>query len=467
MKSMKEKEKWVGYKQTTLMRAIPPVRLFSAGLEGLFKSGTPTVWRHESLMVRSLYPTPFTLPGGGATRFGGTLNKPGKVKINGADAWMSGGGTKFEKDVSLTTGTNSVNVVATDLAGVSRTNSYSVVVPTSATRSFSYDSNGNQTSDGTRTYTYDAANRLVGIGHADGSSTEIQYDALSRWVGIVEKDASSAVTSTKKFVWDGLRIAEERSGSGNVTRKFFAGGVVQGSTAYAYTKDHLGSIREMIDGSGNIAARYDYDPYGRTTKVSGSAESDMLYTGHYFHAKSGMYFAPYRAYDPVTARWLNRDPFGSPSSQFDAEMSGSGAAAFYEEGIFDPELLPEGPNLFGYVANNPITNEDATGMFGFVIPIIYTAPSWVPWVLGGGITGILGGIALDDYIRNNQGGKKEPEVIPKGKGGYRAEPSSCPPPDNKRPRRNADREGHKKKKNSDRHSASQGHGGSHPPGFRR
>ena len=39
---------------------------------------------------------------------------------------------------------------------------------------------------------------------------------------------------------------------------------------YYYTRDHLGSVREMVNSSGTIVARYSYDPYGNTTLVSGT-----------------------------------------------------------------------------------------------------------------------------------------------------------------------------------------------------
>ena len=73
-------------------------------------------------------------------------------------------------------------------------------------------------------------------------------------------------------VWCGGRICEERDASGaNVTKRFYAQGVKleTGPTAgaYYYTRDHLGSIRELTDGSGNVRARYSYDPFGRRTKV--------------------------------------------------------------------------------------------------------------------------------------------------------------------------------------------------------
>jgi hypothetical protein len=38
-----------------------------------------------------------------------------------------------------------------------------------------------------------------------------------------------------------------------------------------------------------IATRYSYDPYGRRTKVSGTVNSDIGFTGHYWLANSGLY----------------------------------------------------------------------------------------------------------------------------------------------------------------------------------
>jgi RHS repeat-associated protein len=97
----------------------------------------------------------------------------------------------------------------------------------------------------------------------------------------------------------------------------------------------LGSIREVLDNSGTVAARYDYDPYGRTTKVSGSIDSDFLYTGHYNHVQSGLALAPFRQYSTELGRWLSRDPIG-------------------ERG---------GANLYGYALNDPIRFSDPLGLY--------------------------------------------------------------------------------------------------------
>ena len=69
------------------------------------------------------------------------------------------------------------------------------------------------------------------------------------------------MTSTKQFVWcpGEPQPCEERDGSDSVTKRFYAQGEQIGSTNYYYTRDHLGSIREVTDNSGAVQARYDYD----------------------------------------------------------------------------------------------------------------------------------------------------------------------------------------------------------------
>jgi RHS repeat-associated protein len=120
-----------------------------------------------------------------------------------------------------------------------------------------------------------------------------------------------------------------------VTKRFYAAGEQIGSSAYFFTTDHLGSVREMTDATGAIRARYDYDPYGRTTKVSGNLEADFGFTGFYRHQASGLSLTLYRAYDANLGRWLSRDPIA-------------------ENG---------GINLYAYVANNPIGFVDPYGLF--------------------------------------------------------------------------------------------------------
>jgi len=108
------------------------------------------------------------------------------------------------------------------------------------------------------------------------------------------------------------------------------------TTPYYYAQDHLGSVRDLVNTSGQVLASYDYDPYGNPIRTmgSGSARADYRYAGLFYHAPSGLYLTHYRVYDPVTARWLSRDPI---------EEAG-------------------GVNLYAYVDGNPVNYSDPLGL---------------------------------------------------------------------------------------------------------
>jgi RHS repeat-associated protein len=219
--------------------------------------------------------------------------------------------TSFVAYAEAGLGTNVVGVKATDYSDNSVTNNYQIVVTNGATaKTLSYDLNGNLVSSisatATNLYAWDAANRLVGITNGTHVS-EFTYDGLSRRVRIVEKDNGS-VTSDVRFLWCATELCEERdSTGGTVTKRFFGQGEQVGGTNYFFTRDHLGSVREMTDGSGTIRARYEYDPYGRRTKVSGDSDADFGFTGHYVHGPSGLHLALFRAYDADLGRWISRE----------------------------------------------------------------------------------------------------------------------------------------------------------------
>jgi len=174
---------------------------------------------------------------------------------------------------------------------------------------------------------------------ADRNHTEFTYNALGQRVNIVERTGTTigagTITSTKQYAAN-----EELDGTGTVTKKYFAQGeqrIVSGvTTSYFYTRDHLGSIREMIASDGStISCRYSYDPYGRQTKVSGSIDCDFGFTGYYVHATSGLYLSATRPYDPNLGRFIQRDLAGEAAS---------------------------GTNLYAYVFDNPICAIDPSGL---------------------------------------------------------------------------------------------------------
>jgi RHS repeat-associated protein len=274
----------------------------------------------------------------------------------------------FSGTTVVSSGTSSIQVAAKDYSGNLRTNTYDVS-QSGSTTSYTYDSNGNLTGDGTRTFEWDAENRLLAV-EAGTHRSEFTYDGLGRRVRIVEK-VSGSTTSDHWFLWCGIEMCEERNSAGStVTKRFFGQGVEIGSTDYFYTTDHLGSIREMTDGSGAIQARYDYDPYGRQTKLSGSLDSDFGYTGHYEHAPTGLALTLYRAYDPSVGRWLSEDPLG----------------------------FGGGPNLYAYVEGSPINNVDLLGLQAVpAMPWPGAPPIFFPPVA------IPGTKENDDFVKGTMG----------------------------------------------------------------
>ena len=118
-------------------------------------------------------------------------------------------------------------------------------------------------SDGEKSYSWDAENRLIKITYSDSTSTEFTYDGLSRRVKIVEMDSGGTEPSVKNHLWDGLTIAEERDDSNNVIKKFYAEGMQYEGEDYFYTRDHLGSVRELTNAESAVDSSYNYDPYGR------------------------------------------------------------------------------------------------------------------------------------------------------------------------------------------------------------
>lgn len=350
--------------------------------------------------------------GSGAIRFEGSLNEAGTVAVGGQAAVVAGDNT-FSVDIPLNSGTPVVAVTATDTNSNVTTQNYAVPVSGVGSRSFTYDLNGNTLSDGVRTCTWDAADRIKTITQS-GNTSEFVYDGLGRRVA--EKVNSTLV---KRWVWEGLSIAEERDAGNTVTKRFYGLGFQSGSDEFYYTKDHLGSIREVVDGTGAVRARYDYTLYGAATKLSGDIDADFLYTGHYRHAASGLYLAPYRAYDAELGRWLSRDPI--------------------EE--------RDGANLYRYVANNPTNLVDPSGLFApapvlIAVPPAIVAPAWVGAAITVGIVGYAGygyyqlGNAIGDLFAPGpedfhgprvQGAMPPPRPPGPPRGGTAA---SCPNPPN-------------------------------------
>jgi len=201
------------------------------------------------------------------------------------------------------------------------------------------------------------------------------------------------LANDNRYVYDGLRVIQERDGSNNPTVVYTRGsdlsgtfegaggigGLLARSHAYQsgsgsftnhnlYHADGGGNITYMVNSSQSMVAAYRYDPYGNLISSSGTLASTNTYR---FSSKEGLinanlYYYGYRSYDPNFQRWLNRDPLGDIAIQL--------AIVRHREPIFDAlrAEISQGPNLFTFVANRPGFYIDANGL------------GWQPGGMGGG-----------------------------------------------------------------------------------
>jgi RHS repeat-associated protein len=198
------------------------------------------------------------------------------------------------------------------------------------------DANGNETSSQQYNYSWDAKDRLVGVSiigpvpTTQANNIQMTYDGLGRRVSITELHGTTVLTANT-FVWCNERICQERDVTGHtVVEQVFKMGEQINGTNYYWATDRLGSVREMTDSGGALHANYDYDPWGRQTKITGDVDGDFGFTGFYINKSTNLYLTHYRAYDTNQARWISRDPI-------------------------------QAPNLYEYVVDNPLIFKDPNG----------------------------------------------------------------------------------------------------------
>jgi RHS repeat-associated protein len=167
-----------------------------------------------------------------------------------------------------------------------------------------WDANGNLLTDGTDTYTWNGRNQLTGI---SGSQTvSFTYDAFGR-----RKSKTTSGTQTD-FLYDGLNSVQERV-SGSVTANMLTGGLdevfarTESTTTRALLADALGSTVALVEPGGSIATQWKYEPFGKTSLVSGSSNNPTQFTGRE-NDGTGLYYYRARYYSPTYQRFIGEDP---------------------------------------------------------------------------------------------------------------------------------------------------------------
>ncbi len=218
--------------------------------------------------------------------------------------------------------------------------------------SFHYDLDGNLTSDGHWNYAYDSQDRLISASNPTTTIT-FTYDPFHRRL------SKTTPKGTLHYLWDGdneigcltpspqslpqihlqyttpptepsltqLRILGEGLGA-----EIGAAILLElNNTTYIPLHDHRGCLVTLINTT--TTESYRYTAFGE--ELTPSNLSPWRFSSKRLDPETHLLFFGRRYYSPSLGRWLTQDPAG----------------------------LAQGPNLYAYVSNNPLTLLDLYGLF--------------------------------------------------------------------------------------------------------
>ena len=199
-----------------------------------------------------------------------------------------------------------------------------------------WDNNGNMTSFGSQTYSYDHANRLTQV--VSGTlTTEFTYN------GVGDRVAKTVDGVTTDYVLDpaaGLTQVLQQTTGGQTTSYLYGADLLaqydSGTWAY-HVNDGLGSVRQLADPMGQVVQGYSFSPFGVPLGASGG--EPYGFTGEQWDASTGLVYLRARYMQPTMGRFVSKDP-----------LSG----------------IPQWPQSFhgwSYADGNPVLYADPTGCY--------------------------------------------------------------------------------------------------------
>jgi RHS repeat-associated protein len=270
------------------------------------------------------------------------------------------------------------------------------------TNNYTYDADGNETSKTniatgeTWTYGYNNANQMISAVEttADGAveiQAAFQYDVFSNRI---EQDVTYAgqPTAVQRYAYDAWNpntpsgagtensnVWADLNGNNQLQTRYIRGDALDQvfarmqydasgtATPYWYLTDHLGSVRDVLDGGGNVVDAINYDAFGNITSETNSSERGRYaWTGRELDVETDLQYNRARYYDATTARWMSQDPLGfdAGDSNLYRYVNNTPTGAIDPSGddiiiLFDPTATAGGVVTVGHPAI--LIGSDATG----------------------------------------------------------------------------------------------------------
>ncbi len=208
---------------------------------------------------------------------------------------------------------------------------------------YTYDKNGNlikkQNDTNQTIYTYDEFNNLKAVTLPNNKTISYITNPLNQRVA---KLVNGEIK--EKYQWKDLTtLLAIYDKDNNLIQRFeYANGRMpiamtdKNNNRYYLHYDQVGSLRVVTDSNGNIVKEITYDSYGNIiSDTNPDFKVPFGFAGGLYDEDTKLVHFGYREYDPVTGRWLSKDPllFGGRDS-----------------------------NLYGYVLQDPVNGIDPTGL---------------------------------------------------------------------------------------------------------
>jgi RHS repeat-associated protein len=207
-------------------------------------------------------------------------------------------------------------------------------------RSYSYDLNGNMTSDGLNSYAYDAVNRLKS--YTDGTNSAVtNYLYDGRGHRLSQTTGSHTTTYLYDLTGDPAQLLGQTADGVETRYLVGLGGIIgqqQNNTWGYFGYDGLGSVRQLTDASGALRYSANYDPYGVPFYQAGDMSTILGFAGEPTDP-NGLQFLSTRYYNPAAGEFISHDPFAGNLQ----------------------DILSQ--NGYTYADANPVNNFDPSGMY--------------------------------------------------------------------------------------------------------